>query len=447
MSLETLAQKLVGDLELRRQFAADPRSVLGREGLDPTAFEVPDKMSLAELDKTLAAWFQARTLGTPSSPAWQALSIEAASARGGPHRPLTCVLREPRSAVSAPSGQPLPPFARREVEDSSRTRRGARAKSQKDAKHAAQGGDIAGSTDNLATPGEPAESAKDRPDPSLSEAQGSHRAPVQARESLPDAWEASFRPLSVRALLRTPEVRRSIEEAVIVEDDRQPVENADERPFRWICSLVITAANGTRWQGTGWVVGPRTVITAGHVVYMPSQGGWVSAVEVYPGRSAELQPPAATAAELHSVQGWVQEHVSAYDYGALTLSQPLQEGYGYFGFAACNDATLSSALINIAGYPTDKPMGTMWGNTRRLSSVGTDVLLYTIDTFGGMSGAPLVHWDAGDFIVVGIHNYGDVAGNLATRINRDVFRNIELWRSLNVQPSSNQGYDDEFQRA
>ena len=42
--------------------------------------------------------------------------------------------------------------------------------------------------------------------------------------------------------------------------------------WRVHCSLLITAADNSSWIGTGWFIGPRTLITAGHVVYITNSG-------------------------------------------------------------------------------------------------------------------------------------------------------------------------------
>ena len=39
-------------------------------------------------------------------------------------------------------------------------------------------------------------------------------------------------------------------------------------PWRAHASLLITAADNRSWIGTGWFIGPHTLMTAGHVVYI-----------------------------------------------------------------------------------------------------------------------------------------------------------------------------------
>jgi hypothetical protein len=55
-------------------------------------------------------------------------------------------------------------------------------------------------------------------------------------------------------------------------DDRVQISNTSVYPWRVHASLLITAADGSRWIGTGWFIGPHTLMTAGHVVYIKNSG-------------------------------------------------------------------------------------------------------------------------------------------------------------------------------
>ena len=246
-----------------------------------------------------------------------------------------------------------------------------------------------------------------------------------------DAWFAIHGTDATRSALRDPARQAElIQELVVGVDDRTPIDDTESYPYSCICSLVITAANGKRFIGTGWLVGPRTVITAGHCVYMHNQGGWAEQIEVFPGRNGGHKPFRSTAKDLQSVEGWVQRERPEHDYGAIILADPLGDEVGFFGYATRGDAELQNMTINIVGYPGDKDPGTMWGHARRLKRVEQQTVVYDIDTFGGQSGAGLIQWDGGEeFYVVGIHNYGDLSGNSATRITQEVYDNIKKWKS------------------
>lgn len=252
-----------------------------------------------------------------------------------------------------------------------------------------------------------------------------------------DAWYASFG-TSVSRVLSLPGTARqtgrkpargaaeAVLESVIAKDDRIRVDATAEPPFSWVCDLSITARNGTRWLGTGWLASPRLVITAGHCVYMHNAGGWAQQVRVSPGRNAGDDDPSFESTTVMSVAGWVRDRDDDCDYGAIILPATAN-ALGWFGYSVRSDTALDNDLANVVGYPSDKPAGTMWGNVHRLSTPEPAQLLYLNDTYGGMSGAPVIEWDGTDYSVLGIHNYGDLSGNRATRITAEVFHNIQGW--------------------
>src|SRR5688572_18397275 len=105
-------------------------------------------------------------------------------------------------------------------------------------------------------------------------------------ESLPDIGEASFPDDTPR----TPRIRS---EGVGAEDERAPAPHTTY-PYSAIASLVITARDDSRWHGTGWFISPRTLVTAGHCVWinstLPQRHGFVKSIEVIPGRSGDTKP-------------------------------------------------------------------------------------------------------------------------------------------------------------
>lgn len=220
-----------------------------------------------------------------------------------------------------------------------------------------------------------------------------------------------------------------VQEILIGSDDRQRIADTHALPYAWICDLSIIDATGTEWLGTGWLASPRLVITAGHCVYLTNQGGWARSITVTPSRDGADKPYTFHALELHSVDGWVNDAQQGCDYGAIILPAEAQDELGYFGFATLTNEELSGELVNVVGYPADKPEGTLWGSVRTLEATLPDILAYDNDTYGGMSGSPVIQWDGSDYFVLGIHNYGDIRGNRATRITASVFDNIQRWAS------------------
>lgn len=256
-------------------------------------------------------------------------------------------------------------------------------------------------------------------------------------DSIPlDAWYGEIaHPDFTRVLRRVqPPLRQTVAteafEIIIDNDDRVQITDTKDYPWRCICALNITAKDGSRWIGTGWFAGPRTIITAGHCVYMNNHGGWVSEIKVTPGGIGEKQWPNAISQSFQSVKGWTLKQKRSHDYGAIILppDDSLGELVGAFGYICLGDPDLQGLMVNLGGFPGDKiPWPTLWFHARPIASMNPRTLVYMIDTMPGQSGAPVWRLKNGERHVVGIHTNGDNSANSGTRIAEPVFNNIKRW--------------------
>jgi glutamyl endopeptidase len=236
---------------------------------------------------------------------------------------------------------------------------------------------------------------------------------------------------ALEALVDAGEIEYAEPETVCGNDDRVRISPATSIPWRWNCQLIITMANGNASRCTGFFIGRRTVMTAGHCVFSHAAGGWARSIRVIPGKDGASEPfGSQTATSFRSVVGWVNNQDPEYDYGAIILpNTTLGSRVGFFGFASLSFFTLLGLLVNNAGYAGDKPFGTLWFNAGRITSVTSRRLFYMVDTFGGHSGSPIWMLSGGHRYVVGIHGYGGCP-NKAVRIIEPVFNNMLAWRNL-----------------
>lgn len=220
------------------------------------------------------------------------------------------------------------------------------------------------------------------------------------------------------------------------QDRRSRVLDTMFSPWRLICSLKISCKDGSEYVGTGWIAGPRLIITAGHCVYNESyDGGWANEITIIPGRDGSNEPFGSfKSTKLHSVKEWVDSGDENNDIGAIILESDIGSDIGFFAFGAYPNSDLESQLINISGYP-----GSVYGeeqmhHANRISNTTKYKLYYDIDTEGGQSGSPVWFYnDDNKAVVIGIHSNGAgyaISANSGVRITNSLAKQIAEWRTI-----------------
>ena len=285
----------------------------------------------------------------------------------------------------------------------------------------------------------------DKPSTTLESLEAAPAAPPATKGSAGAATEEvsrSFRHLVVRG--RSEPISSPLETVISV-DERVRIIDTDLPPWRMICALRMRGPTGAGAIGTGWFVGPRTVLTAGHCVYSTRFfGGWASSIEVIPGlRGAgagpDLRPHGSVTSErFSSVDRWTDAEDPDFDIGCIHLDEPKGDEVGWFALAALSPEDLRGFLVNISGYPGDRGRGfEQYFASNRVLHVSDRRLFYEVDTFGGQSGAPVwIHEDEhAPPLAIGIHAYGiggtptdlGITANSAPRIIPEVFDKVGEW--------------------
>lgn len=204
-------------------------------------------------------------------------------------------------------------------------------------------------------------------------------------------------------------------------DTRRPVPNSTVVPWRCIALLTITFIDGATARGTGWFIAPRTLVTAAHCVHDPNHGRARSIV-VTPGFHRGAAPYGSqfvVSADFNPA--WTSGFPRELDFALIFVGRPA--GVGFFGFAAAEDQALARVLVNISGYPIDRPE-TQYFDGGRILQADETFIHHTIDTEAGQSGAPMFWSDREQRIGLGIHVYGANTRdrtNIARRITRPLF--------------------------
>ncbi|MDP2320402.1 MAG: trypsin-like peptidase domain-containing protein [Acidobacteriota bacterium] len=196
-------------------------------------------------------------------------------------------------------------------------------------------------------------------------------------------------------------------------------------PFNTICHVAISGGG----HGSGTLIAPRVVLTAGHV----PQGA--ASVTVTPGANF----PAATAAQQRPATPGSQVSSAFHFHPSLDLALVIMPAAftrpTQFMMLQPRGDLNTATLLTIAGYPGAIPPpatapipGSMWRHSDRLrlTNVTPTHLTYPIDTTAGQSGSPL--WLLGNDgirLLLGVHIQGGSTANTGVRITCAVIDWIE----------------------
>jgi V8-like Glu-specific endopeptidase len=205
-------------------------------------------------------------------------------------------------------------------------------------------------------------------------------------------------------------------------------------PYRQI-GKISSRLNG--WardgQGTGTLIGPRHVATAGHVVYVEDLEQWIHysnwTSRFFPGQFNDGTQPWGAGRVIvgaWSTTNYVVHGNLDYDVGWLLLEdRPETAQLGWFGMCTAPWNWLDDQEMVMLGYPASKPYSFSEESFCKYSPLGQyeqcggymyeDIyacqnnyangvrVRYDCDTLGGMSGAALWEWEGGGPCLYGTH--------------------------------------------
>lgn len=215
---------------------------------------------------------------------------------------------------------------------------------------------------------------------------------------------------------------------IIGSDDRFQIQDTTYFPWDAVVRIEGKFAANRSFYCTGWMLGPSTVVTAGHCVYdYEGIKTYAYDVKITPGYNSAAMNPAPFGSCI-ALQGivmppWIASGDIGYDYGVFKLGCRIGIQTGNLGYKTIIGNGVGTSTL-LTGYPVDKGGTTMWAGLGSITSSDSNSFYYDNDEMGGQSGGPV--WDVLDpnclcVVAVNANAFDPPTMNQGARINDIAF--------------------------
>ena len=199
--------------------------------------------------------------------------------------------------------------------------------------------------------------------------------------------------------------------SVIDPDSRQVVTSMGS-PWNAVVRIKSMASSGIPRYGTGWLISPSRLVTAGHVIHHKAMlGGLAHSVEV----ELDGETQAASGWRVHP--RWENDSDFALDVGFVELAGPFGTAFSSLDLEVMQPVDLSGPTV-IAGYPFHPFESRPRWAKGRVVHWHEGLAYHDVDTSSGQSGGPLLR--QGGLVAVGIHTPDTGANALSKALGANV---------------------------
>jgi glutamyl endopeptidase len=232
--------------------------------------------------------------------------------------------------------------------------------------------------------------------------------------------------------------------AIIGSDNRTRVNPTDAGPYCNTVYVQSTFSNGSTIIGSGFMLGPSSIVTAGHCVY--NNNSLATSVTVIPARNGSINPyGSATSTSITVSPQYITGGSTSHDWAIVENDSALGNQTGWLGLR-WQTATYNDTYVYNTGYPTPSTtpgqtagQSYMFLGSGYVESSSTNILNGDWDATSGNSGGPVfAYYSATGYTAIGILTSGSApstdgssyptAYTTATRITQDMFNLFVQYR-------------------
>jgi V8-like Glu-specific endopeptidase len=196
-------------------------------------------------------------------------------------------------------------------------------------------------------------------------------------------------------------------------DGRVQELNTSRFPWKTVVHLCRDFGSGGCAGCSGILIAPQRVLTAAHCLWSLKRSAAPQRIFVIAGRRDRTTMPYGV---IGAHRYWVPRDFlrgrdrTAWDWGVIELPRAFAGIERFVPMRALRDHELArvaaSARVTVAGYPSDRPVGTMWRHNERLVRATSRRLFHTVDTCPGHSGSAILTRLGPSPAIIGVHTAG-----------------------------------------
>ena len=210
---------------------------------------------------------------------------------------------------------------------------------------------------------------------------------------------------------------------IIGSDNRQLVDDTSLFPYSAICYVrIYFAGKSNPDRGTGFLIGPNTLLTAGHNLIYEANKALPEKIEIYPGGHENANGEITSPYEMIEVETcyiqkeYYDNETRDNDWGLCVLESNIGYQTSWLDLSVVSNSMLGEEIC-VAGFPLDLGRN-MYRSAGTITSIAEHRFYYNADTEGGNSGSPVY---LNNNVVIGIHTTGNSTGNGATKVNLFIY--------------------------